>query len=59
MVNYSYTETAHKDIRPQEGGGWEYWADRIVKDKSGNVLEQVAVWRRDSDEYGETDSYIL
>ena len=48
MVNYEYTETTNKDIKPT-GQGWEYWSDRITPE------EQVAVWRRDADIYGEVE----
>jgi len=45
MLNYEYVETENRDVMPQ-GEGWEYWSDRIVKDESGNIIEQVAVYRR-------------
>ena len=47
-VNYAYTETINKTIRPL-GEGWEYWSDRVTPD------EHVAVWRRDADIYGEVE----
>lgn len=51
MVNYSYTETASKSIKPK-GEGWEYWSDRVLLDEQGQEVERAAVWRRDADIYG-------
>lgn len=51
MNNYTYKETSGKDIKPK-GDGWEYWGDRILLDGRGQVVEAVAVWRRDADVYG-------
>lgn len=39
MIDYEYIETDNKGT-PPNGGGWEYWGDRITPD------EHVAVWRR-------------
>ena len=50
-VNYAYTETINKTIRPL-GEGWEYWSDRVLLDERGQEVKRVAVWRRDADIYG-------
>ena len=51
MINYSYVDTASKNVKPS-GVGWEYWSDRVLLDAQGQEVERVAVWRRDADIYG-------
>ena len=48
LLNYVYIETENQETRPA-GEGWEFWSMRITQD------ENVAVWRRDADIYGEAE----